>query len=50
MTQSICPECGDSYGSRYHEVAHVPDVETVSLEELEAAEAILETRGQGPAG
>ena len=38
---TMCLGCGDSLGSRYHEVAHLPDVETVSLEELEAAASIL---------
>jgi hypothetical protein len=39
---SLCPSCGDSLGSRYHEVAHSPnpDLETMSLEDLEAAAAI----------
>lgn len=38
----VCPECGDSYGSRYHEVAHSADVDTASTEELEAAASIME--------
>ena len=41
MKDQICPSCGDTYGSRYHEVAHLPDVETVSLEELAAANEIM---------
>ena len=32
---NLCASCGDTLGSRYHEVAHLPDVETVSSEELE---------------
>lgn len=39
---SKCADCGDSVGSRYHEVAHSRDVDTVSLEELEAGAEILE--------
>ena len=42
--QNICPGCGDTLGSRYHEVAHQADVDTASTEELEAAAAILEKR------
>lgn len=37
ITDDICPGCGDTYGSRYHEVAHQADVDTASTEELEAA-------------
>jgi hypothetical protein len=33
----VCPDCGDSLGSRYHEAAHSADVDTASTEELEAA-------------
>lgn len=40
--ERICLGCGDSYGSRYHEVAHRPDMLTASVEELEAAAEILE--------
>lgn len=36
----ICEGCGDSLGSRYHEVAHSADVDTAGIEDLEAAAAI----------
>jgi hypothetical protein len=37
-----CPGCGGTLASRYHEVAHKPDVETASREDLEAAEKIYD--------
>lgn len=40
MSATICPSCGGSLGSRYHEVAHSADVDTASIEDLEAAAAI----------
>jgi len=38
----LCEACGGTLGSRYHEVAHAPDAETASLEDLEAAAAIYD--------
>lgn len=41
-TARICPECGGSYGSRYHEVAHDGGEDrNYSAEDLEATAAIL---------
>ena len=37
MAGTLCAGCGDTLGSRYHEVAHSADVDTASLEDLEAA-------------
>ena len=42
QTPRICPGCGDTFGSRYHEVAHSADVNTASIEDLEAAAAIYD--------
>ena len=43
----VCQSCGDSVGSRYHEVAHSADVDTISTEELAAASARLAEAQKG---
>jgi hypothetical protein len=37
-----CPDCGETFGSRAHEVAHSADVDTADRDELEAAAAIYD--------
>lgn len=40
--ETLCPECGDTLGSRYHEVAHNGGEDrNYSVEDLEVAAAIL---------
>tara|TARA_Y100000310_G_C20686245_1_gene819216 strand:- start:1669 stop:1872 length:204 start_codon:yes stop_codon:yes gene_type:complete len=41
VNKNACSSCGDALGSLYHEVAHLTDVETAPIEELEAAAEFL---------